>query len=64
MLKIRQFRYSADNFGYVIHGHASAGVVDGGAVEKILGFLAGARLTLQFIVHTHQHANHTVGPLS
>jgi len=61
MLKIQQFRYSADNFAYVIYGDIAAGVVDGGAVEKILAFLADTRLTLQFIANTHQHADHTVG---
>jgi len=61
MLKIKQFRYSADNFAYVIYGDAAAGVVDGGAVEKILAFLADADLKLQFIANTHQHADHTVG---
>lgn len=61
MLKIKQFRYSADNFAYVIYGEQSAGVVDGGAVEEILAFLKGNRLTLQFIANTHQHADHTVG---
>jgi hydroxyacylglutathione hydrolase len=61
MLRIQQFRYSADNFAYVIYGDTSAGVVDGGAVEKILAFLADTNLTLQFIAHTHQHADHTVG---
>jgi len=61
MLRIQQFRYSADNFAYVIYGDTAAGVVDGGAVEKILTFLADTRLTLQFIANTHQHADHTVG---
>jgi len=61
MLKIQQFRYAADNFAYVIYGETSAGVVDGGAVEEILAFLADTRLTLQFIANTHQHADHTIG---
>jgi hydroxyacylglutathione hydrolase len=61
MLRIQQFRYSADNFAYVIYGDTVAGVVDGGAVEKILTFLADRNLTLQFIANTHQHADHTVG---
>ena len=61
MLKIHQFRYSADNFAYVIYTDTAAGVVDGGAVEKILAFLAEANLKLQFIANTHQHADHTVG---
>ena len=61
MLKIQQFRYSADNFSYVIYGEKAAGIVDGGAVEKSLDFLSDANLKLQFIVNTHQHADHTVG---
>ena len=61
MLRIQQFCYSADNFAYVIYGDIAAGVVDGGAVEKILAFLADRNLTLEFIANTHQHADHTVG---
>ncbi|MEW6672905.1 MAG: MBL fold metallo-hydrolase [Thermodesulfobacteriota bacterium] len=61
MLKIQQFRYSTDNFAYVIFGDASAGVVDGGAVEKILAFLTDNGLTLRFVTNTHGHADHTVG---
>ncbi len=60
-LQVRQFRYSTDNLGYVIYGDSTAGVVDGGAVEEILGFLAESHLTLQFIANTHQHADHTIG---
>jgi len=60
-MKIRQFRYSADNFGYVLYGKKSAGVVDGGAVEEILAFIEVRDLRLAFITCTHGHGDHTAG---
>ncbi len=50
MMKIRQFRYSSDNLGYVIYGEKSAVAIDGGAVEAILKFLDKNRLQLEFVV--------------
>jgi len=60
-MKIRQFRYSVDNFGYVLYGRKSAGAVDGGAVDDILAFTAARGLRLAFITCTHGHGDHTVG---
>ena len=60
-LQIQQFRYGSDNFAYLIHGEQSALAIDGGAVEEILGFTAAKHLNLAYIVHTHNHADHTVG---
>jgi hydroxyacylglutathione hydrolase len=61
MLKVKQFRYSADNLGYLVYGAASAMAIDGGAVEAILGFLAEHRLTLRYVANTHNHPDHTGG---
>lgn len=61
MLKIEQFGYASDNFGYILYGDRAAAVVDGGAVENILAFLDGHGLKLEFVANTHQHADHTQG---
>ena len=60
-MKIKQFRYAADNFGYLVYGRRSALVVDGGAVNAILNFLSDRHLDLRYVTNTHLHADHTVG---
>jgi hydroxyacylglutathione hydrolase len=61
MLHVVQFRYSADNLAYVIHGRESAMAVDGGAVDDIASFLEEHHLNLRYVVNTHQHYDHTSG---
>ena len=61
MLKVKQFRYGADNLGYLVYGADSGMVIDGGAAEAILGFLAEHRLTLRYVANTHGHSDHTSG---
>ncbi len=60
-MNIRQFRYSTDNFSYLLYGQHFAGVIDGGAVEEILAFINAQGLELQFVTNTHKHADHTIG---
>lgn len=60
-MPIRQFRYHADNLGYVIHDGANAMAVDGGAVSGIVRFLAEAGLHLVYVTHTHRHPDHLTG---
>ena len=60
-MQIRQFRYSRDNFSYLLCGETRAIAVDGGAVEEILGFLAANSLNLDAVINTHGHADHTCG---
>ena len=38
-MDIKQFRYSSDNLGYLIHSGKDAIAVDGGAVEDILNLI-------------------------
>ena len=61
MLKVKQFRYGADNLGYVVYGAASGMAIDGGAADAILGFLAEHQLTLLYVANTHRHSDHTGG---
>ena len=61
MLKVKQFRYSADNLGYLIYGTEGGMAVDGGAADGILAFLGEHRITLKYVANTHDHQDHTVG---
>jgi hydroxyacylglutathione hydrolase len=61
MLKVRQFRYGADNLGYLVYGADSGMAIDGGAADAIRSFLAEHRLTLQYVANTHSHLDHTSG---
>lgn len=61
MLKVKQFRYGADNLGYLVYGPDNALAVDGGAGEEIIAFLKTHRLTLLYVTNTHDHRDHTCG---
>ena len=61
MLKVKQFRYGADNLGYLVYGPSAAIAVDGGAGEQILAFLETHRLSLLYVANTHDHRDHTCG---
>jgi hydroxyacylglutathione hydrolase len=60
-MQISQFRYGADNLGYVLYTGKKALAVDGGAVQKILDFLEKNDLTLEVVTNTHNHPDHTAG---
>ena len=60
-MHIRQFRYGADNLAYLICGKTAAIAVDPGAVEDMLGYMNQSGLTLQTVVNTHTHPDHTTG---
>ncbi len=60
-LTVRQFRYSRDNFSYLIFNDHEAVVIDGGAVDAIVSFLRARSLQLRFVLNTHMHSDHTLG---
>ncbi len=60
-VNIKQFRYSADNFGYLVYSGKSAMAIDAGAVDAILDFVAANSLDLEFVTNTHMHPDHTMG---
>jgi hydroxyacylglutathione hydrolase len=64
MLKVKQFRYGADNLGYLVYGQESAMVIDGGNVHEILSFAAHQGLTIRLVANTHDHPDHTMGNIS
>lgn len=60
-MKVKQFRYSADNLGYLVYGTKDAVAIDCGAVEAILSFIKANTLELKIVTNTHSHADHTSG---
>ncbi len=60
-MKVKQFRYSADNLGYLVYGDKKAMAVDGGAVDEMLSFISSNKLELIFVTNTHLHPDHTTG---
>ncbi|MBA2880316.1 hydroxyacylglutathione hydrolase [Desulfosalsimonas propionicica] len=60
-MQIKQFRYGADNLGYLVYGDKTAMAVDGGAPKKILSFVKDRNLALQYVTNTHSHMDHTTG---
>ena len=61
MLKVKQFRYTVDNLGYLAYGNSCALAIDGGASEKMLSFIKTNKLNLTFVANTHAHPDHTAG---
>ncbi|MBA4367157.1 MAG: hydroxyacylglutathione hydrolase [Desulfobacterium sp.] len=60
-MQIKQFRYLADNFSYLLHGKRSAIAIDAGAVDSILSYVRDAKLHLQYVTNTHMHPDHVSG---
>jgi len=60
-MEIKQFRYAADNLGYVLFSRSEALAVDGGAVQGILDFVEKKGVVLKFVTNTHAHPDHTAG---
>ena len=60
-MNIRQFRYGADNLGYLVYGDKTAMAIDGGAVDEILTGVQNNNLELKYITNTHSHMDHTTG---
>jgi hydroxyacylglutathione hydrolase len=61
MLKVQQFRYGADNLGYLLYGATGAMAVDGGAADAILSYIDEHSLSLLYVANTHAHQDHTSG---
>ena len=50
-VKIKQFRYSTDNLGYLVYDGGSAMAVDGGAAHRMLEFIRDNNLTLDYVTN-------------
>ena len=61
MPSIKQFRFGADNLGYLIYGTRDAVAIDGGAADLMLAFIQSQELKLAMLTNTHNHPDHTPG---
>ena len=60
-MKIKQFRYSVDNLGYLVHDKKTGIAIDGGAPEAILAFAKDHGIQIKYVANTHSHYDHTTG---
>jgi len=58
---VKQFRYSADNFGYLLYSANEGIAIDAGAVQDILSFAKKNRIQIKYVTNTHSHHDHTSG---
>ncbi|MBC2714649.1 MAG: hydroxyacylglutathione hydrolase [Desulfobacteraceae bacterium] len=58
---VKQFRYAADNLGYLVYGDKTAMAIDGGAADEILAYVQSRNLELTYVTNTHSHMDHTTG---
>lgn len=60
-MEIQQFRYHADNLGYLVYSGRSGVIIDGGAVDDILGFATANNISITTVTNTHTHHDHVGG---
>jgi len=60
-LDIQQFRYGADNLGYLVYCEKSSIAIDPGAPEEMARFASERNISIDIVTNTHTHADHTQG---
>ncbi|MCG8550399.1 MAG: hydroxyacylglutathione hydrolase family protein [Desulfobacterales bacterium] len=60
-MDIQQFKYGADNLGYLVYSQKSAIAIDPGASDDMIRFAAEKDLSIDMVTNTHTHADHTQG---
>ena len=60
-MRIEQFRYAADNLAYLVFSGASAIAIDPGAAGEMLAFARSENITIERVINTHLHPDHTSG---
>jgi len=58
---VKQFRYSADNLGYLLYSANEGIAIDAGAVQDIISFAKKTRIQIKYVTNTHSHHDHTSG---
>lgn len=58
---IKQFKYAADNLGYLVYADGYGIAIDPGDPEGILSFAADHQIQIQIVTNTHTHGDHTSG---
>jgi len=60
-MRIKQFRYSADNFGYLVFSGTQGVAIDGGNPGDIIDFAKDQGVVIKYVTNTHFHQDHTGG---
>ena len=60
-MDIQQFKYSADNLGYLVYSEKSSIAIDPGAPEEMAKFATEKNIPIDIVTNTHTHADHTQG---
>ncbi len=58
-MQIKQFRYGADNLGYLVFDETRAIAIDAGAVADMTDFAEKHKVTIACVTNTHLHPDHT-----
>ncbi|MCK5312715.1 MAG: MBL fold metallo-hydrolase [Desulfobacteraceae bacterium] len=58
---IKQFKYAADNFGYLVYSENIGIAIDAGAVEDTLSFAQQNGIDIKYVTNTHSHYDHIPG---
>ncbi len=60
-MNIEQFRYSADNLGYLVFSGSQGIAVDAGNPDLIQAFARENKIDIRYVTNTHFHADHIGG---
>jgi hydroxyacylglutathione hydrolase len=60
-MNIKQFRYSADNLGYLVFSDTQGIAIDGGNPGDMVDFAREKGITIKYVTNTHSHQDHTGG---
>jgi hydroxyacylglutathione hydrolase len=60
-MHIKQFRYSTDNFGYLVFSDTQGVAIDGGNPSELLDFAKDQGVVIKYVTNTHFHQDHTGG---
>ncbi len=60
-MNIQQFRYNADNLGYLVYSSGQGIAIDAGAVDEVIEFAKRNHIQIKYVTNTHTHHDHTSG---
>lgn len=58
---VKQFKYSADNLGYLAYSDNIGIAIDAGAVKDTLAFAKENNIDIKYVTNTHSHYDHIPG---
>lgn len=60
-MKIEQFKFASDNFGYLVYANGKGVAIDGGDPAGIVAYAKDNGVDIIVVTNTHLHADHTPG---